>query len=255
VRLDVTLTVQHPTPGPNTKLPLIWTAPLKLEEHNGTTQLRVSGPTKLGSTCGSPAYHVLTALSLVDTCNLAQELGLSVAVGASADTCVAQLKAHAAVLPSPGASFELPLEMQFPPLLQPWPPRPVSRAVCASDEARSHRNPAECISCKWGSVTANRTGEALCHAQQHAGARPCCTCVWRYPHRPWMDQMPRPAACIVACCCRCQMHATRTEELPRGTLQSHGYVLRSPPGAAARAPIEAGVAAEVGECESRGGWC
>ena len=151
--------MRHPAPSQSpSDLPVIWTAPLKLQ---GNNSLVVSGPSKLGSTCEGPVHHaraVANSPALVDACSIAEAQGVPVpAAQPTADDCLEGLLSHRDDLVA--AAVQLPEALQWPPIVVPWPPEGANNTNCASGGVQSARDPQECISCLWGTNALEPSGE------------------------------------------------------------------------------------------------
>jgi hypothetical protein len=170
--VELSLVVRNPLPGTSpSKLPAIWTAPLKLQD-NG--RLAVSGPSKLGATCEEAVLQTaskkqMSLSSLVDACSVASAEGINIpAEQPAADDCVNALISYRDALKMQAAktvngkasraAVQLPRALQWPPVIDARSSQDASSNLCPTGEIRSLRNSQECISCLWGTIVPTAAG-------------------------------------------------------------------------------------------------
>lgn len=188
-------------------LPTIWVTPLNHSDGNGTVQTLITGQSKVGAVCTGPVLHSPSNSNqhqLFDACNLSTSLGVHVGNQNDTELCIGALQGHVETLlaASPGNSTPqgiLPLELQVPPLMAPWPPNSSTSSGCPDQSAPSARAGHGCISCSGGSVSTAPDGALHgCHCigthapmQAHPGRVPTFGVqLWHpsYIQTCWMSQ-------------------------------------------------------------------
>lgn len=164
-------TVRNPqaSEASSLRLPQVWVTPLKHSYEDGMLRTVIAGQSKTGAVCSGPILHNKFSVpqqQLFDACSMSNDLGVYIGDQSSSESCLLALQAHvqslqAAAPANASQTALLPLELQVPPLLSPWPPNNTITWSCSNSSAVSARGGKQCISCDGGTLSSTADGAPL----------------------------------------------------------------------------------------------